>query len=72
MTVPLIDDIERIGRAIGARRMNLDDGVRELMALSGGGFTDLGARDVLLRWKAARRRYAEANAPMGAFPAQEQ
>lgn len=53
----LIDEIERLGRAVAEGTMSRADALAELVGASDGGLTSVGAASVLDEWATARDRY---------------
>ncbi len=53
-----VDQIEALGRAVADGLIGQDEAVASLVDWSDGGFTALGAADMLNDWAGARERYA--------------
>jgi hypothetical protein len=53
----LVDDIERLGRAVETGKAMQPEAVRELMKLADGGLTERGATEEIDDWQGARARY---------------
>lgn len=53
----MIDEIERIGRAVSEGSMLLDDAADALSVTSDGGLTRAGAADLVANWATAREAY---------------
>lgn len=60
MSAPLLDEIERLGKAVDDGEVSRDDAIKSLVDRSGGGLTLLGAADLADGWAGARTRYATA------------
>lgn len=54
---PLIDKIEAYGRAVDQGLITRDTAAADLAQASGGGLTEVGARDVIGTWKTTRASY---------------
>ena len=55
----LIDEIERLGRAVDEGSLPHDEAVAALVEASEGGLTEAGASDLVDHWSVARSQYTD-------------
>jgi len=57
MNVPLIKQIEALGRAVDDGLITRDEAIKNLVEWSHGGLAEVGAANLLDHWPEARERY---------------